>query len=327
MSDVLVLHVADSALEPIYSEIVGALNNRGIASDFFSADQPLEDQFAGKAVVIDIGGWGRPEHVAAGKAAGVQLWQVVGYGLDHLSLDEVMASGIPLARVPGSSTAIALAEHAMYLLLAVAKQANLARPALMEQHFFDGDALELDGRTIAIIGLGASGRELAKRASSFGMRVLGVDVAAVSMADQAAFGIERCEGIEQLHEVLAEADVVSLHLPLNSATRHVLNAGAFQALKARAIVVTVARGQLIDEIALVHALTKGHLGGAGLDVFEMEPLALTSPLLGMSNVVVTPHWAAATRATMARRAEITANNVRLALNGGPAEHLVRLADL
>ena len=275
MSDVLVLHVADSALEPIYSEIVGALNNRGIASDFFSADQPLEDQFAGKTVVIDIGGWGRPEHVAAGKAAGVQLWQVVGYGLDHLSLDEVMASGIPLARIPGSSTAIALAEHAMYLLLAVVKQANLARPALMEQHFFDGDALELDGRTIAIIGLGASGRELAKRASSFGMRVLGVDVTAVSMADQAAFGIERCEGVEQLHEVLAEADVVSLHLPLNSATRHVLNAGAFQALKARAIVVNVARGQLIDEIALVHALTKGHLGGAGLDVFEMEPLALT----------------------------------------------------
>ncbi len=131
MSDVLILHVADSALEPIYSEIVGALNERGIASDFFSVNRPLGEQFAGKTVVIDIGGWGRPEHVAAGKAAGVQLWQVVGYGLDHLSLDEVMASGIPLARIPGSSTAIALAEHAMYLLLAVVKQANLDRPALL----------------------------------------------------------------------------------------------------------------------------------------------------------------------------------------------------
>ena len=327
MSDVLILHVADSALEPIYSEIVGALNDREIASDFFSADRPLEDQFAGKTVVIDIGGWARAEHVAAGKAAGVQLWQVVGYGLDHLALDDVMASGIPLARIPGSSTAIALAEHAMYLLLAVVKQANLARPALMEQHFFDGDALELDGRTIAIVGLGASGRELAKRAGSFGMRVLGVEVAAVSVADQAAIGVERCEGIERLHEVLAEADVVSLHLPLNSATRHVLNASAFRALKAGAIVVNVARGQLIDEAALVDALTKGHLGGAGLDVFEVEPLPLNSPLLSMPNVVVTPHWAAATRATMQRRAQITANNVRRALDGGPAEHLVRLADL
>ena len=327
MSDVLILHVADSAIEPIYSEIVGALNDREIASDFFSAGRPLEDQFAGKTVVIDIGGWARAEHVAAGKAAGVQLWQVVGYGLDHLALDDVMASGIPLARIPGSSTAIALAEHAMYLLLAVVKQANLARPALMEQHFFDGDAIELDGRTIAIIGLGASGRELAKRAGSFGMRVLGVEVAEVSMADQAAIGVERCEGIDRLHAVLAEADVVSLHLPLNSATRHVLNAGAFEALKAGAIVVNVARGQLIDEVALVDALTRGHLGGAGLDVFEVEPLALTSPLLGMSNVVVTPHWAAATRATMARRAQITAENVRRALDGRPAEHLVRLADL
>ena len=327
MSDVLILHVADSAIEPIYSEIVGALNDREIASDFFSADRPLEDQFAGKTVVIDIGGWARAEHVAAGKAAGVQLWQVVGYGLDHLALDDVMASGIPLARIPGSSTAIALAEHAMYLLLAVVKQANLARPALMEQHFFDGDAIELDGRTIAIIGLGASGRELAKRAGSFGMRVLGVEVAEVSMADQAAIGVERCEGIDRLHEVLAEADVVSLHLPLNSATRHVLNAGAFEALKAGAIVVNVARGQLIDEPALVDALTRGDLGGAGLDVFEVEPLPLDSPLLSMSNVVVTPHWAAATRATMQRRAQITAENVRRALDGRPAEHLVRLADL
>ena len=327
MSEVLVLHVANSAIEPIYSEIIGALDNRGIASDFFSADKPLADQFAGKKVVIDIGGWGRAEHVAAGEAAGVQLWQVVGYGLDHLALDEVIASGIPLARLPGSTTAVALAEHAMYLLLAVVKQANLARPALMEQHFFDADALELAGRTIAILGLGASGRELARRASGFGMRVIGVDVAAVSMTELAAIGVERCEGIELMHEVLAEADVVSLHLPLNKGTRHLLDSGAFRAMKAGTIVVNVARGQLIDEVALVDALRTGHLGGAGLDVFEVEPLPLDSPLLGMPNVVLTPHWAAATRATMARRAQITTNNVQLVLDGGPAEHRVRPEDL
>ena len=321
------LHVANSAIEPIYSEIIGALDNRGIASDFFSADKPLADQFAGKKVVIDIGGWGRAEHVAAGEAAGVQLWQVVGYGLDHLALDEVIASGIPLARLPGSTTAVALAEHAMYLLLAVVKQANLARPALMEQHFFDADALELAGRTIAILGLGASGRELARRASGFGMRVIGVDVAAVSMTELAAIGVERCEGIELMHEVLAEADVVSLHLPLNKGTRHLLDSGAFRAMKAGTIVVNVARGQLIDEVALVDALRTGHLGGAGLDVFEVEPLPLDSPLLGMPNVVLTPHWAAATRATMARRAQITTNNVQLVLDGGPAEHRVRPEDL
>ena len=327
MSEVLVLHVANSAIEPIYSEIIGALDNRGIASDFFSADKPLADQFAGKKVVIDIVGWGRAEHVAAGEAAGVQLWQVVGYGLDHLALDEVIASGIPLARLPGSTTAVALAEHAMYLLLAVVKQANLARPALMEQHFFDADALELAGRTIAILGLGASGRELARRASGFGMRVIGVDVAAVSMTELAAIGVERCEGIELMHEVLAEADVVSLHLPLNKGTRHLLDSGAFRAMKAGTIVVNVARGQLIDEVALVDALRTGHLGGAGLDVFEVEPLPLDSPLLGMPNVVLTPHWAAATRATMARRAQITTNNVQLVLDGGPAEHRVRPEDL
>jgi len=322
MSEVLVLHVADSALEPIYSQILAAFEERGIESDFFRADQPLTPQFVGKKVVVDIGGWARKEHVEAGKAAGVQLWQVVGYGLDHLALDEVMESGIALARTPGTTTAIPLAEHAMYLLLAVAKQANLALPALREQHFFDGSAIELAGRTIAIVGLGTSGRELARRASAFGMRVLGVDVVEVSQADLAMLGVERCEPIDRLLDVLAEADVVSLHLPLTSQTRHILGAQALAALRPGAIVLNVARGPLIDESALIEALRSGHLGGAGLDVFEVEPLALDSPLLGMPHVVLTPHWAAATLSTMARRAEIAAENVALILSGSQARHQV-----
>ena len=315
MSEVLVLHVAASALEPIYSQILSALQAAGIESDFFQADQELAPQFSDKKVVIDIGGWGRAEHVAAAQAAGVQLWQVVGYGLDHLALDEVMASGIPLARTPGNTTAIPLAEHAMYLLLSVVKQANLARPKLMEQHFFDADCGELAGRTMAVIGLGASGREVARRARGFGMRVIGVDVVDVPQEELVTLGVERCLGIEDMPEVLAEADVVSLHLPLNSQTRHVLDAAALAATKPGAVIINVARGPLIDEAALIDALRSGHLAGAGLDVFEVEPLPLDSPLLGMSNVVVTPHWAAATLATMTRRAHITADNVGLVLGG------------
>jgi len=322
VSEVLVLHVAASALEPIYSQILGALQDRGIESDFFQSDQELTPQFAGKTVVIDIGGWGRAEHVAAAQAAGVQLWQVVGYGLDHLALDEVMASGIPLARTPGNTTAVPLAEHAMFLLLSVVKQANLARPKLLEQHFFDADCGELAGRTMAIIGLGASGRELARRASGFGMRVIGVDVVEIPQGDLAALGVERCSPIEGLSAVLAEADVVSLHLPLNSQTRHVLDSAALAAARPGAIVINVARGPLIDEAALIEALRSGHLAGAGLDVFEVEPLPLDSPLLDMPNVVVTPHWAAATLATMTRRAQITADNVALALAGDAPRYRV-----
>lgn len=322
MSEVLVLHVADSALEPIYSQILSAFAEQGVSSDFFDDGAALPEQFAGKKIVVDIGGWGRKEHIDAGKAAGVELWHVVGYGLDHLALDEVMASGIPLSRTPGTTTAIPLAEHAMYLLLSVAKQANLAGPAMQEQHFFDGDAKELAGRTLAIVGLGTSGRELARRASAFGMRVVAVDVVEVPTQELASLGVERCGRIEDLHTILAESDVVSLHLPLTSQTRHVMDGSAMAALRPGAIVLNVARGPLIDEQALIEALKSGHLGGAGLDVFEVEPLPLDSPLLQMSNVVVTPHWAAATLETMTRRARLAAENVALVLAGQPARYRV-----
>lgn len=322
MAEVLVVHVAASALEPIYSEILAALAEQGIESDFFDASAPIEAQFVGKKVVIDIGGWGRPEHIEAGRAAGVQLWQVVGYGLDHLALDEVMASGIPLARIPGTSTAIPLAEHAMFLLLSVVKQANLARPALMEQHFFDGDAGELRDKTMVVLGVGASGRELARMARGFGMRVVGVDIMDSNVVDLDAMGIDAYLPISNLGQALAEADVVSLHLPLTSQTRHTLNASTLAQLKSGAIVINVARGPLIDEAALIEALRSGHVAGAGLDVFEVEPLPLDSPLLGMSNVVVTPHWAAATRATMTRRARMTAGNAARVLAGEEPDYRV-----
>jgi phosphoglycerate dehydrogenase-like enzyme len=322
MSEVLVLHVADSALEPIYSQILSAFAEQGIDSDFFDSSAALAPQFAGKKVVVDIGGWGRKEHIDAATAAGVHLWHVVGYGLDHLALDEVMASGIPLSRTPGTTTAIPLAEHAMYLLLSVAKKANLAQAAMQEQHFFDGDAMELAGRTMAIIGLGTSGRELARRARAFGMRVLAVDVVEVSPTELASIGVDRCGRIEDLLDVLAESDVVSLHLPLTSQTRHVLDGPALSALRPGAVVLNVARGPLIDEQALIDALRSGHLGGAGLDVFEVEPLPLNSPLLEMPNVVLTPHWAAATLETMTRRARLAAENVQLVLSGQAARYRV-----
>lgn len=322
MSEVIVLHVAESALEPIYSEILAALAERAIESEFFVHEAPLEPQFEGKKVVIDIGGWGRPEHIEAARTAGVQLWQVVGYGLDHLALDEVMASGIPLARIPGTSTSIPLAEHAMFLLLAVIKQANLALPELLKQHFFDGDAGELRDKTMVIVGVGASGRELARMARGFGMRVVGVDIMDSQSVDLHAMGIDAYLPIGRLDEALAQADVVSLHLPLTSQTRHTLNSATLGQLKPGAIVINVARGPLIDEAALIEALRSGHVAGAGLDVFEVEPLPLDSPLLEMPNVVVTPHWAAATRATMTRRAHMAAGNADRVLSGGEPEYRV-----
>lgn len=318
---VLILHVAKSSLEPAYTHLIAALGST--ASVLFDPLLPVADQMAGKEVVIDIGGWGRPEHIEAGRQAGVKLWQVLGYGLDYLALDDVLASGMDLARTPGPTTAVPLAEHAMFLLLAVQKQANLARPALEAQHFYDSENGELAGKTLVVIGTGASGRELARRAHAFAMRVIGVDLVPLSESEMDAFGIDRFASLDELSTVLGEADVVSLHLPLTDDTAHSIGEAAFNSMKRGAVLINVARGALVDEAAMVSALESGQLGGAGLDVFEVEPMALDNPLLTMSNVVLTPHWAAATTATMARRSDAAAANVRRVLNGERPDFLVR----
>lgn len=321
MSGVLILHAADSALEPAHSEVVNALNQFGIASHLFLPDQALLPQFFGVDAVIDIGGWGRSEHVQAAREAGTRLWQVLGYGLDHLAVADVIDASIPLARIPGSSTSVPLAEHAMHLMLAVAKNANLARAALENQHFFDGNSEELFGKTLLIIGLGASGIRLASTAGAFQIRVIGIDTFE-------SFGIEEsCIDeylpVGELERGLREANLVSLHLPLTSKTRHILDRKALEQLQVGTIVVNVARGSLIDQCALIEVLRSGHLRGAGLDVFEDEPLPLDSPLLDMWNVVLTPHWASATRATASRRARIAAESVARFIRGESPHHLVR----
>ena len=317
---VLILHVAESSLEPAYTHLLDALGDT--PSVLFDRDLSVTDQMTGKEVVIDIGGWGRREHIEAAKEAGVKLWQMVGYGLDHLALEDIQGSGIPLARTPGPTTAIPLAEHAMFLMLSVQKQANLARPAIEEGHFFDGECSELAGGTLAIIGLGASGRELAKRARGFDMRILAVEVVQVSESTLVECGIEKCVFLDQLHAVLAEADFVSLHLPLNEETRHIIGGAELNVMKPTAVVINVARGALIDETALISALVEGRLRGAGLDVFEMEPLRADHPFFAMQNVVITPHWAAATGETFVRRSQVAADNVTSVLDGGTAKYLV-----
>ena len=137
-----------------------------------------------------------------------------------------------------------------------------------------------------------------------------------------AYGIDRFAGLDELNAVLTEADVVSLHLPLTDETRGSIGASAFAAMKPGAVLINVARGALVDESAMVEALQSGQLGGAGLDVFEIEPMELDNPLLSMPNVVLTPHWAAATTQTMVRRSAVAAGNARRVLVGEAPEYIV-----
>jgi phosphoglycerate dehydrogenase-like enzyme len=168
---------------------------------------------------------------------------------------------------------------------------------------------ELGGRTLGVIGLGASGKELARRAAALGMRVIAVDV--LHMPDDVlrTIGVDWCGGPERRDELLREADYVSLHVPLTSETRHLIDRRALALMKPSAVLVNVARGAVVDDQALIEALASGRLRGACTDVFADEPVDPRHPLLHLERVIATPHIAGATRQTSRRRARACVENI------------------
>jgi phosphoglycerate dehydrogenase-like enzyme len=174
---------------------------------------------------------------------------------------------------------------------------------------------ELGGLLLGIVGLGASGRELAVRARALGMRIQAVDVAPVPEEVLAELGVERFTGLEGLDELLASSDYVSLHVPLTDDTRHLIDERRLRLLKPTAALVNVARGRIVDEDALADALRERRIRGAGIDVFGQEPLEPDNPLLQLDNVVATPHTAGVTRGTSRRRSAVCVENAQRVLRG------------
>jgi phosphoglycerate dehydrogenase-like enzyme len=277
--------------------------------------RPLEPQFAGVRVVVDQGGWGTRDIIDAGAAAGVELWQVLGTGVDHTEVDHILASGMRLANTPGPFSAVALAEHALFLMLSLAKNLSEAernvRAGIQNLPINE----ELDGKVLGLVGLGASGRELARRARSFAMDVIAVDVVAPPEPELSALELRWFSSPARLPELLRDADYVSLHVPLTPQTDGMIGAAELALMKPDAFLINVARGRLVDEEALVGSLRAGHLRGAGIDVLAIEPPDPTHPLLQMDNVVVTPHVAGVTTGTSRRRAAACAENIHRIADG------------
>jgi glyoxylate reductase len=217
-------------------------------------------------------------------AAGPQLRIVANYavGLDNIDLEATRARGIVVSNTPGVLTN-ATAEHALALMLALLRRVVEGDRALRRRDawewgpdFMVGEGLE--GKQVLVVGPGRIGTRVAELARAHGA--------------EASFVGRR----DDLRALLAKADVVTLHCPLTPQTRHLIDAAALAAMKATAVLVNTARGPVVDEAALVAALQRRELAGAALDVFEHEP-AVSEELLGMENVVVTPHIASATRDT------------------------------
>jgi D-3-phosphoglycerate dehydrogenase len=244
-----------------------------------------------------------------------------GVGMDNVDVDAATTAGIVVCNAPEANV-VSAAEHALALLLALARHVSAAERSLRdgawERERFAG--IELADKTLALLGFGRIGRLVAFRARALGMRTVAYDpfVTAERIAE---LGAEQAESIEA---ALAAADVVSLHLPVTPATRGLIDSQRLALLRPGALLVNAARGALVDEAALVAALRSGHLAGAALDVFAQEPLPPDSPLRDAPNLLLTPHLAGSTREALDRAGVVVAEQVVAALGGRPVAHALNL---
>ncbi len=309
-------------LVPWLDDLRAAIGDR---HDFrvLQTDRPIPPQLRDVDVVIDMGGSAGTREMADAAAGQVRLWQILGTGLDHFDLAYWAAKGIPVANCPGPFSAVALAECAMMFILMLARRYPVALANLHAGTFYRPIGIELTGRTLAIIGFGASGQELARRARPFGMRLVAVDVRPIDDAEVRAFGLEAVGHPDDLDRVIAEADVTSLHLHLNPETHHMIDRRRLALMKRTSFLINVSRGPLVDEEALTEALTTERIAGAGLDVFGQEPPDLASPLFWLPSVIATPHISGSTDGTSRKRAAAAAENVDRVAQG--QEPLYRVA--
>ena len=264
-------------LQPWYDDVCRPCDGRHEVK-LFDSKRPINEQFKGVDAVIDQGGSvGTREHMTAAKRNGIKLWQVLGTGVDHVDIQYLKECGLVVANTPGTFSAVALAEHCMYLMLFLLKQHPVAQRNIANGIRYAPLLDELHGQTLGLVGFGASGQELARRASTFGMRVIAdrhFSLQSRLLAESLAPSISAMRHSSQ--SLLRQSDVVSLHVPLLPSTSHLINQQTLRCMKRNAILINVARGEIVDEDGAVGSVVGGWIRGAGVDVFshgtcESEP--------------------------------------------------------
>ena len=235
-------------------------------------------------------------------------------GVDMVDVEAATDAGIVVTNVPDVFIE-EVADHALMLLLAAVRRTKEMDKISATDRWFEGRPIlsnvpRLMGQTLGLIAFGNVARCVARRARAFGLRVIAHDPYISELVISA-------EGVEPVSfaELLERSDYISMHAPLNDETRHMLGGPQFAAMKNDAVVVNTGRGPTIDEAALITALTQGEIAAAGLDVLETEPPAKDNPLLGMANVIITPHVASATTRMRPETRRRVGREVALALRG------------
>ncbi len=252
-------------------------------------------------------------------AAAPKLRMVQHQGVGHEKIDKapLKTRGIPLALCPAGTT-VGVAEHTLLLILAVYRRLVVAdtklRQGIWLQWGLRSTSFELAGKTLGVIGFGRIGQAVAKRAHAFETQILCYDPYLKQRPREA----DMWGGKEvPLTDLLRQSDIVTLHVPTTDETRRFMSTPEFERMKRSAILINTSRGAIVDEAALIKALEAGTIAGAGLDVFEQEPIAPDNPLLKMDNVILTPHIAAGTVDALREKMRSIFANLQRFVDGKP----------
>ena len=302
---------------PVLPELADTVAARCTVLGPATADDPFAGATSAVAAIVGAAHYGEAfmEH-----APNLVVIARTGIGYDTVDVAAATRRRIAVCNTPDGPT-ISTAEHAVTLMLLVAKNAKAAESALRtgtaSGYYGRHRGIELDGKVMGLVGFGRIARHVARIAGGLGMRVVTFDP--YLAAGDLPAGIERADTLDAL---LRTADVVSVHVPLTDDSRGMFDAARFAAMKPGAVFVNTARGGLVDQDALLGALDSGRLFGAGLDVTSPEPLPVGHPLLGRDDVVITPHVASATADGKARIFRIAFEQAMAVVDGRRPEHLV-----
>jgi phosphoglycerate dehydrogenase-like enzyme len=255
----------------------------------------------------------------------LRLIQRPGVHLESVDVDYASARGIPVCNVPAKLThgGQDVAEHVMFLALALAKRYREALPSLQARRIGLPSTYVLREKVFGLVGLGRTGSAVVPMARGFGMRV-GAVKRTVREGMREAMGLEWLKTHDHLPDLLRQSDFVSLHVPLNKETEKMIGPAEIALMKPGAFLINVARGRVVDHAALLAALREQRLAGAGLDVFWDEPVDPSDPLLALPNVIATPHVANMTVETIETIARVAADNIRRVQAGlNPMHQLVK----
>lgn len=308
-------------IQPIHQKGIDLLEGAGL--EVRQASAPTMDVVA-KEIVPAVAAITRNaglNRAAMAAAVNLRVLGNHGIGVDPVDVEYATEIGLPIIFTPFGNVQ-SVGEHTLSQMLAIAKRTREADRAVREGNYdyrYTRDFQELFEKTLAIIGFGRTGRRTAEIAkAAFSMRVIVYDPY-VDASEMSKLGMEKLDSLE---EVLASADVVSLHLQLTPETRNLITKDRIAQMKSGAMLVNTARGALVEQDALIDALESGHLCGAAMDVFDQEPLPADHPYAKCEKLVLSPHIAGATEACLERTAFQTASQVIAVLEGKKPEHLV-----